>query len=49
MTLKQLTTIDAVEQFLDGTQEVAFSLATSKQERYRWVQKTLVKHQYLLC
>ncbi len=48
MTLKQLTTIAAVEQFLDGTQEVAFSLATSKQERYRWVQKTLVKHQYLL-
>ena len=48
MTLKQLTTIAAVEQFLAGTQEVAFSLATSKQERYRWVQKTLVKHQYLL-
>lgn len=48
MSLKQLNTIAAIERFLAGTQEVAFSLATRKQERYRWVQKTLVKHQYLL-
>lgn len=48
MSLEQLTTIDAIKQFLEGTQAVAFSVATSKQERYRWVQKTLVKHSYLL-
>lgn len=48
MSLEQLTTLDAVQQFLEGTQAVAFSVATSKQERYRWVQKTLVKHGYLL-
>jgi|TARA_B100002003_G_scaffold236792_2_gene253162 hypothetical protein len=34
MTQKQLTIVAAIEQFLAATQEVAFSLATSKQERY---------------
>ena len=48
MSLEQLTTIDAINQFLEGTQAVAFSVAISKQERYRWVQKTLVKHRYML-
>lgn len=46
MCLEQLTTIDAIRHFLDGTQAVAFSVATSKQARYRWAQKTLVKHRY---
>ena len=48
MKLEQLTTLDAISQFLEGTQAVAFSVAISKQERYRWVQKTLVRHQYML-
>ena len=48
MSLEQLTTIDAIEQFLEGTQSVAFSVLTNKQERYLWVQKTLVKHYYIL-
>ena len=48
MSLEQLTTIDAINQFMEGTQDVAFSVAIRKQERYRWVQKTLVKHRYLL-
>ena len=48
MSLDQLTSIEAIQQFLNGTQAVAFSIATNKQERYRWVQKTLVKHQYIL-
>ena len=48
MSLEQLTTIDAINQFLEGTQAVAFSVAISQQERYRWVQKTLVKHRYML-
>lgn len=46
MSLEQLNTLDAVKQFLDGTQSVAFKVATGKQERYRWVQGTLVKHHY---
>jgi len=40
MSLEQLTTLDAIKQFLDGTQSVAFNVATDKPERYRWVQKT---------
>jgi len=47
MSLEQHNTIDAVSRFLDGTQAVAFSVASDKQGRYRWVQKTLVKHEYL--
>ena len=46
MSLEQLNTLDAIKQFLDGTQSVAFKAATDKQERYRWVQGTLVKHHY---
>ena len=48
MSLKELNSIAAIRRFLSGTQEVAFSVATSKQERYHWVQKILVKHRYLL-
>ena len=48
MSLEQLTTLEAINQFLEGTQSVAFNVATDKRERYRWVQKTLVKHRYLL-
>ncbi|MBW2690791.1 MAG: integrase, partial [Deltaproteobacteria bacterium] len=46
MSLEQLNTLDAIKQFLDGTQFVAFKVATDKQERYRWVQGILVKHHY---
>ncbi|VAX07267.1 hypothetical protein MNBD_GAMMA25-2603 [hydrothermal vent metagenome] len=48
MSLEQLTSIAAIRQFLEGTQAVAFGIATHKQERYQWVQKTGVKHRYLL-
>lgn len=46
MKLDQLTTIKTVCQFLEGTQAVAFCVANSKQERYQWVQKTLVAFRY---
>lgn len=46
MSLEKLNTLDAIKQFLDGTQSVAFKVATDKQERYRWVQGILVKHHY---
>ena len=48
MKLDQLTTIEAINRFLEGTQAVAFSIAVNKRERYRWVQKVLVKHRYML-
>ena len=46
ISLEQLTTVDAIREFLDGTQAVAFDVAVSKEERYRWVRKTLVKLRY---
>ena len=46
-SLEQLTTVDAIRQCLEGTQNVAFSVKTTKQNRYRRVQKALVKHQYI--
>ena len=47
MSLEQLSTITAIEQFLAGTQAVAFGVLTTKKERYSWIQKTLVKHQHI--
>ncbi len=47
MSLEQLITIGAIKQFLEGTQAVAFSVATHKKERYSWLQSTLVKHHYM--
>ncbi len=47
MGLEQLTPLDAIKQFPDGTQAVAFNVATDKRERYHRVQKILVKHRYL--
>jgi len=46
MKLDQLTTIETIRQFLEGTQAVAFCVANSKQERYQWIQKTLVNFRY---
>ncbi|MCP4089302.1 MAG: hypothetical protein GY746_05875 [Gammaproteobacteria bacterium] len=47
MSLEQLVTISAFKQFLEGTQIVAFSVATHKKERHSWLQSTLVKHHYM--
>ncbi|MEE9494692.1 MAG: hypothetical protein V3W04_15135 [Gammaproteobacteria bacterium] len=47
MSLDQPTTITEFDNILDGTQEVAFCVATHKPERYHWIQKTLVKHHYI--
>ena len=46
MKLNQLTSIETVRQFLEGTQAVAFCIANTKQERYQWLQKTLVAFRY---
>lgn len=46
MNLDELTTLAQVEAFLDGTQAVAFAVASNQQERYQWIQKMLVKWHY---
>ena len=47
MKLTDLTTIDQLENFLSGTQAVAFSVIHNKDEHYRWIQGELVKFHYL--
>ena len=37
MNLEALDTLEQVEAFLEGTQSVAFAVASSKRERYQWL------------
>jgi transposase InsO family protein len=46
MTLNALTTIAHLEEFLAGTQPVAFSVLSSKDECYQWIQTTLLRFEY---
>ena len=39
MTLNDFTTIDQLEQFLDGSEICQYQPDASKDERYQWVQK----------
>jgi transposase InsO family protein len=47
MKLEDLTTIDQLEDFLSGTQAVAFSVISDKDACYCWIQGELVKFRYL--
>ncbi|RLQ20141.1 transposase [Seongchinamella sediminis] len=47
MNAEDLTTIDQIIAFLEGTQAVAFEVASDKDSRYQWIQRTLVKFHYL--
>jgi len=49
MKLEDLTTIDQLENFLSGTQAVAFSVISDKDACYRWIQGELAKFRYLKC
>ncbi len=46
MKLEELTTIEQLRQFLDGTQAVIFKLDTIKAERYQWIQYELIRFRY---
>ena len=46
MNEAHLVTLAQVQQFLDGTEAVTFTMAT-KPERYSWIQHTLVRFRYL--
>ena len=41
----QIKTLEQVRQFLGGTMAVEFAIE-SKEERYRWIHKTLVQFRY---
>jgi len=47
MTIENLKTISALELFFEGSQEIVFSVPGNKTERYRFIQKELVKFGYL--
>ena len=40
MNEKDLIRLDQVSQFLDGTQAVAFTVLSDKDDRYQWIQRT---------
>ena len=47
MTLNALTTLAQVADFLAGTQPVTFSVLSTKEESYQWIQGTLLRFEYL--
>ena len=46
MNTTELTTIDQLSAFIDGAQPVAFEVLSDKDERYRWLQHSLIKFRY---
>lgn len=47
MNIKNLTTIEELEHFIQGNQAVAFTVLGDKSERYTFIQETLVKFRYI--
>ena len=46
MKLDDLRSVDQLRDFLEGTQAVAFTVVTNKDERYQWMQRTLIRFGY---
>lgn len=47
MTMNDLTTIEHLKGFLEGTQTCVYTVLSDKDEQYQWIQKTLVQLRYL--
>ena len=47
MTIENLTTIEDLENFIRGNQAIAFTVLGDKNERYQFIQKTLIKFRYM--
>ncbi len=47
MTIRNLKTLEDLELFLEGNQQVAFTVLGNKTERYQFIHKTLIKFSYL--
>lgn len=47
MKLEELKTIEQLLQFLEGTQAVIFKLDTIKKKRYQWIQRELIRFDYM--
>jgi len=46
MNEKNLISLEQVAHFLDGTQAVAFTILSDKEDRYQWIQRTLIRFDY---
>lgn len=49
MNIENLTTVESLENFLQGNQAIAYSVLGDKIERYQFIRKTLVKFSYTTC
>ncbi len=47
MNPDQLTEIDQIKSFLEGAQPLVFEVASSKEDRYKFIQRSLVKFEYI--
>ena len=47
MNIENLTTIEELEHFIQGNQAVAFTVLGDKNQRYQFIQKTLIKFRYI--
>lgn len=47
MNIENLSSIEEIRRFLDGSQPVAFKVAATRLERYACIQRVLIKHDYL--
>ncbi len=47
MNIENLTTIEELERFIQGNQTVAFTVLGDKNQRYQFIQKTLIKLRYI--
>lgn len=48
MNISELETIEQLENFLNGTQPIVFSIEENKKNLYAWIQKTLLKFNYAI-
>ena len=46
MNIENLKTIEAIRNFIDGTEHVVFTVIDDKLERYKWIQKVLISIRY---
>jgi len=46
MNIDKLSKIEQVEDFLSGSQPIIFTVASTKDARYKWIQATLIKFRY---
>ena len=46
MNIETLTTIEHLDNFIQGNQAIAFTVLGDKHERYQFIQKTLIKFRY---